>query len=67
MGINNDTSDVLYASNSANSSNSTTPVKCEEEKVKRKENCKRESWSKQQAAVLVNSWKHLHKEIETFK
>ena len=67
MGINSDTSDVLYASNSTNSSNSYTPVNCEEEKAESKKNCKRKSWSKHQAAVVVNSWKYLYNEIETFK
>ena len=28
---------------------------------------KRESWSKEQTAILVNTWKSLYKEIETFK
>ena len=37
-------------------------VKCQEEKRKIG---KKESWSKQEAAV--NSWKHLYKENETFK
>ena len=36
MGINSDTSDVLHASNSTNSSNSYTPVICEEEKAESK-------------------------------
>ena len=57
----------IYASNSTNSSNSNMPLNSEEKKVESKKTCKRESWSKQQATVLVNSWKHLYKEIETFK
>ena len=36
MGINNDTSDILYASSSTNSSNSNTTVNWEEEKVESK-------------------------------
>ena len=67
MGINNDTSDILYANSSTGSSNSNTRVNCEEEKVEGKKNCKKKSWSKLEVAVLVNSWKHLYKEIETFK
>ena len=57
----------IYASNSTNSSHSNMPLNCEGKKVESKKTCKRESWSKQQATVLVNSWKHLYKEIETFK
>ena len=57
----------IYASNSTNSSNSNMSLNSEENKVESKKTCKRESWSKQQATVLVNSWKHLYKEIETFK
>ena len=67
MGINNDTSDILYANSNTGSSNSNTRVNCEEEKVEGKKNCKKKSWSKLEVAVLVNSWKHLYKEIETFK
>ena len=32
-----------------------------------KKESKRESWSKEQTAVLVNSWKSVYKEIETYK
>ena len=35
MGINNYTSDLLYASNSTNSSNSNTPLNCDDEKVRK--------------------------------
>ena len=40
--------------------------KVQSKKVSKK-NCKRKNWFKQQAAVLVSSWKHLYKEIETIK
>ena len=41
MGINNDTSDILYANSSTGSSNSNRRVNCEEEKVEGKKNCKK--------------------------
>ena len=53
MGINSDTSDILYASNSPNSSTSNTPLKCDEEKVEGKENYKRERWSKQKIETFT--------------
>lgn len=36
-------------------------------KVESKKNYKRESFPNREVAGLVNSWKHLYEEIETFK
>ena len=36
-------------------------------KVESKKNYKRESFPNREVAVLVNSWKHLYEEIDTFK
>ena len=47
MGINNDTSDLLYVTNSCNSSTGNTWLNCEEEKVESKKKYERETWSKQ--------------------
>ena len=66
MRISNDTSDILHASDSTNSSNNNTPVNCEEDMLESKKNCRGEGWSKQPAAALVDSWKHLQKKTETF-
>ena len=49
----------IYASNSTNSSNSNMPLNSQEKKVESKKTYKRESWSKQQATMQVNSWNHL--------
>ena len=59
MRISNDTSDILHASDSTNSSNNNTPVNCEEDMLESKKDCRGEGWSKQPAAALVDSWKHL--------
>ena len=59
MRISNDTSDILHASDSTNSSNNNTPVNCEEDMLESKTDCRGEGWSKQPAAALVDSWKHL--------
>ena len=43
------------------------PVNCKKRKVETEKKSKRETWSKQQVAVVVNTSKNLYKEIETFK
>ena len=58
MRTNNDKSNILHASDT-NSSNNNTQVNCEEDMLESKKDCRREGWSKQPAAALVDSWKHL--------
>ena len=55
LGINSDTSDILYASNSTNSSTSNTPLNCDEEKVESKKNYKRERGPNRKLKHLRNA------------
>ena len=64
MRINNDASDILYASNSTNGGNSNMSFNWEEEKGERTKNCKGESLLKQQASVLQLWAKYLRQTLD---
>ena len=64
MRINNDASDILYASNSTNGGNSNMSFNWEEEKGERTKNCKGVSLLKQQASVLQLWAKYLRQTLD---